>query len=183
MYNMQITLMFDGLREGHEPHRHLATQAAIAFLETGSPHLITAVPGLVKPLRLAMQTYEPHLVAHACNMLCRLIKSHPKVGPALRPHFKRFLPYLGLFRPRCMTVHLPPPFCLPPCGSFTGRGDAPEAGGRSCGVCGAPVDRTYDAAMKAKETLAARAANAHLMDKDVKTGEAKHPLKGRWSKK
>ena len=175
--------MFDGLREGHEPYRHLATQAAIAFLETESPYLSAAVPGLVKPLRLAMQTYEPHLVAHAMFMLGRLIKSHPKVGPALRPHFKRFLPYMALFRPRNITVHLPPPFCLPPCGSFTGRGDAPEAGGRSCGICGTPVDRAYDRAKSAKETLAARAENAHLLDVDVVTGEAKHPAKGRWSKK
>jgi hypothetical protein len=60
-----------GLREGHEPYRHLATQAACAFLDTRSPHLVKAVPALVKPLRLALQTYEPALVGHALLMLQR----------------------------------------------------------------------------------------------------------------
>ncbi len=60
-----------GLREGHEPYRHLATQAAQAFLDTGAPHLPAAAPELVRPLRLALQTYEPSLVGHAVLMLQR----------------------------------------------------------------------------------------------------------------
>eukprot|EP00955_Chlamydomonas_euryale_P101158 365326-Chlamydomonas_euryale.AAC.11 len=58
-----------GLREGHEPYRHLATQAALAFLATGSPHIVKAAPRLVQPLRYGMQTYEPHLFGHAVHML------------------------------------------------------------------------------------------------------------------
>ena len=113
----------------------------------------------------------------------RLILSHPGVGPALRPFLPKMLPYLALFRPRNFTVHLPPPFCLPPCGSFTGRGDAPEAGSRSCAVCGIPVDREYDNGAQAKQAMAARAANAHLMEQELPKGTSKHPVKGRWSKK
>lgn len=44
-----------GLREGHEPYRHLATQAAQAFLDTGSPFLPKAAQAMAKPLRLALQ--------------------------------------------------------------------------------------------------------------------------------
>jgi hypothetical protein len=66
-----VSVAVIGLREGHEPYRHLATQAAIAFLETRSPHLLKAGPALVKPLRLALQTYEPSLVGHALLMLQR----------------------------------------------------------------------------------------------------------------
>lgn len=70
-FTEQVALMFDGLREGHEPWRHLATQASLAFLATGSPHLVVAAPRLAKPLRLGLQTYEPHLVGHAVDMLKR----------------------------------------------------------------------------------------------------------------
>ena len=70
-FTEQVSLMFDGLREGHEPWRHLATQASLAFLATGSPHLVAAASRLAKPLRLGLQTYEPHLVGHAVDMLKR----------------------------------------------------------------------------------------------------------------
>lgn len=60
-----------GLREGHEPYRHLATQAVTAFCDTGSPALAAAVPSLIRPLRLALQTYEPSLVGHALLLLQR----------------------------------------------------------------------------------------------------------------
>ncbi len=115
-------------------------------MATGSPHLVAAVPQLLRPLRLGLQTYEPHIVGHTLMMLQELLKSHPQVGPALRPFYPRLLPYMGLFRPRKFVVHLPPPFCLAPCGSFSGRGEAPDAGGRSCLVCGSPVDKEYDGA-------------------------------------
>lgn len=177
--------MFDGLREGHEPYRHLATQACLAFLETGSPHLIAAGPKSVKPMRLALQTYEPHLVGHMLTIIKRLLRSHPGVGPALCPHFPHLLPYMALFRPRRFNLHLPPPFCLPPCGSFTGRGDAPEAGGRACKVCGAPVDKSFDMKKRYAAAHEARAGNAHLFDIELpkEGGSSGGLIKGRPSKK
>jgi hypothetical protein len=60
-----------GLREGHEPYRRLATLAMREFLATRSPHLAAAVPVVTRALRLALQTYEPHLVGHALLMLQR----------------------------------------------------------------------------------------------------------------
>ncbi|KAF5827744.1 hypothetical protein DUNSADRAFT_150 [Dunaliella salina] len=65
----QLALMFDGLREGHEPYRHLATEAVHAFLRTRSPHLKAAATECLPGLRLALQTYEPSLVGHALLML------------------------------------------------------------------------------------------------------------------
>lgn len=61
--------MYAGLREGHEPYRHLATITAQVFLDTGSPFIVKAVPKLVRPLRLGLQTYEPHLAGHMMYML------------------------------------------------------------------------------------------------------------------
>jgi hypothetical protein len=59
------------MREGHEPYRHLATHAANAFLKTRSSLLVKAAPLLARPIRLGLQTYEPHLVGHMISMLKR----------------------------------------------------------------------------------------------------------------
>jgi hypothetical protein len=67
--HLRASCVLAGLRDGHEPYRHLATQAANAFIATQSPHVAAAVPLLVKPLRLALQMYEPSLVGHALVML------------------------------------------------------------------------------------------------------------------
>lgn len=179
----QLVLAFDGLREGHEPYRHLATQAAKAFLATGSNYLVTAAPLLATPIRLGLQTYEPSLVGHILLMMQGLLRAHPGVGPALQPSFPHFLPYLGLFRPRNISVHLPPPFCLPPTGSFNGSGASPNAGGRKCNVCGIPVDKDLDGERQRLKVAKARAGNAHLMDTDLATAHRppRHPLNGRKS--
>lgn len=49
------------------------------------------------------------------------------MGPALRPHLKHLLPYMGLFRSVAhnFTLHLPPPFCVPSTGCFSGKGVLP----------------------------------------------------------
>jgi hypothetical protein len=172
--------MFDGLREAHEPYRHLATQAALAFLATKSPFLAKAAPKLVRPLRYAMQTYEPHLFGHAVWMLAKLLRSHPRVGRALRPHLTHFLGYMGLFRGLGQTVHLPPPFCVAPAGSFTGRETAATSKIRACPVCSAPLDK--DAVRLARMALdaAARNGNAHrLNDPQPVPSPPRSPAKGR----
>jgi len=179
----QLALMYEGIREGHEPWRHLATQAASAFLDTGSKFLVDAVPAVITPLRLALQTYEPSLVGHACLMLQRLVRAHKGVGRALVPHLKHLLPVLALFRKKRFVVHLPPPFCLGAAGSFTGSGEAPETGGRACPVCRVPVDKVADKSVHAARSRAAQLANPHLLNEPPPPEYSRNPLKGRWSQK
>ena len=179
----QLVLMYEGLREGHEPFRHLATNAAMAFLSTQSQFIVDSVERLMKPINLALSTYEPHLVGHMLTMIQGLLKSHPGVGPAFRPHLDKILPYLALFRPRNFTLHLPPPFCLPSSGSFTGNGVPPKSGARTCGVCGCPVDKDLKALKEKQKMEEQRNLNAHLMDEPVSQHKSRNPLNGRKSKK
>ncbi|KAJ9529293.1 hypothetical protein QJQ45_007974 [Haematococcus lacustris] len=190
----QLSLMFEGgwfmsramrvcLREGHEPYRHLASQAALAFLATRSPHLVSALPSLVPPLRLALQTYEPSLVGHALLMLQRLLRAHPGVGSALAPHLRHLLPVLALFRRRHFELQLPPPFCLAPAGSFTGSGLAPEAGARKCTVCGYPVDKEVASQQARAQFQAAAEANPHLLDSPRQQEFKRAAWRGRASKR
>ena len=69
-----------GLREGHEPFRLLATEAAMAFLRTRSLHLRAAAPACVPALRAALQTYEPSLAGHALLMLQRWVCARACMG-------------------------------------------------------------------------------------------------------
>lgn len=183
LFIKQLTLMWHGLREGHEPYRHLATKALQAFLDTQSPYIVEAIKDLIQPLTLAFQTYEPHLVGHMLLMLQHLLKSHPGVAPALQPYLVRILPYLGLFRPKNFTLHLPPPFCLPSSGSFTGNGIACKSGKRKCGVCGCPVDKDLDAERRQQRAEMARKGNAHLLEDAIPAHQPRNPLKGRRSEK
>ena len=179
----QLVLMYEGLREGHEPYRHLATCAANAFLKTESNYIVDAVERLMKPITLGLQTYEPHLVGHMLLMLQTLLKSHPSVGPTFRPFLHKILPYLALFRPRNFSLHLPPPFCLPSTGSFSGRGAPPKSGARTCNVCGHPVDKETKVLRQQLRAEDARKKNAHLLDESVPEYTPKNPLNGRKSKK
>ena len=125
-----------GAREGHAPHRHLATQLISVLLSLQSPThrgdraaatlrlqtrlILPALPALVQPIRLALNTFEPHLVCHMLQLLQRLLRSHPAAGAALAPAFRKWLPALALFWGRRQRVLLPPPVCLPPTGRRTG---------------------------------------------------------------
>ncbi|MEW5316788.1 MAG: hypothetical protein WDW38_008138 [Sanguina aurantia] len=179
----QLALMFDGLREGHEPYRHLATSAATAFLATGSPHLLHAVPALVAPLKLGLNTCSPPLVGHTLLVIQRLLLSHPRMGPHLAPHYKHLLPVMALFRSTAAQLDLPPPFCVGPTGSFTGTGSDPEASSRSCPVCGSPVDKEHASRVARASAMRQQDSNAALADKPLPRVTKRNALQGRRSKR
>ena len=179
----QLVLMYEGLREGHEPYRHLATCAAKAFLKTESSYIVDAVDRLMKPITLGLQTYEPHLVGHMLMMVQALLRSHPAFGPTFRPFLPKILPYLALFRPRSFMLHLPPPLCIPSTGSFAGTGVSSKSGSRTCNVCEHPIDKETKALRQQAKAEEARRQNAHLFDESLPQRNPRYPLNGRKSKK
>lgn len=89
-------------------------------------HLYTSTP-------LACSTCAPEYAAQQhtgvlCACLCRLLQTNSSVGPALVPHYKHLLPAMVLLLRHgeggtagmSKRLLLPPPYCLPPVGSFTG---------------------------------------------------------------
>ncbi|KXZ46601.1 hypothetical protein GPECTOR_42g812 [Gonium pectorale] len=162
-FRQQLRLTFDGIREGHEPYRFLATRAAEALLSCPGrgPQVAAAVPDLVAPLKLCLNTLQPELVGGLLLLLAKLLRCHPAVPPAMAPFLRHLLPPLALFRGHNrLRLELPSPVCVASTGTFSGRGVPPEAGGRSCRVCRAPVDRVLDAA-------AARAAAAEALARNA----------------
>ncbi|GIL68371.1 hypothetical protein Vafri_21671 [Volvox africanus] len=157
-FRQQLALAFDGAREGHEPFRFLASRAVEAFLAaapTRGSQVAAAVPELVAPLKLCLNTMQPQLVGGLLLLLIRLLRCHPAVPVALAPYCRHLLPGLAVFRSHRRPLELPAPVCLPPTGSFSGSGAPHGSASRSCRVCGAPVYREYDKS-EARETEVAK---------------------------
>lgn len=93
-----LPLLMEGVREGHEPFRRLATNAVMELLDTRSEHLLPALPKCVLPLKRALETYEPSLVGHAMLVLQAVLAAHPGAGRVLTPYYGHFCPIMGLFR-------------------------------------------------------------------------------------
>lgn len=84
---------------------------------------------------------------------CRLLLTNESVGPALVPHYKHLLPAMTLLmgsergissgRHSPSTAQLskrlllPPPYCVPPVGAFSGCGSPLLGSPSCCAVCGA----------------------------------------------
>jgi len=66
-----LALMLEGVRDGHEPFRFLATQAALELCATRSRHLPKSAAAAARPLRLALNTMEPSLFGTALLLLQR----------------------------------------------------------------------------------------------------------------
>jgi hypothetical protein len=124
-----------GTREGHEPYRHLATQLALQLLAVSdgmhgsqaratpglrSKLLLPCLPQLVTPIRLGLQTREPHLVGHMLCLIQSLLRSHPRVAGLLAPHSGKWMPAIAVFWGRRQRLALPPPNCLPSTGRHDG---------------------------------------------------------------
>ncbi|GLI63604.1 hypothetical protein VaNZ11_006612, partial [Volvox africanus] len=148
-FRQQLALAFDGVREGHEPFRFLASRAVedlLAAAPTRGSQVAAAAPELVAPLKLCLNTMQPQLVGGLLLLLIRLLRCHPAVPVALAPYCRHLLPGLAVFRSHRRPLKLPAPVCLPPTGSFSGSGAPHGSASRSCRVCRAPVYREYDKA-------------------------------------
>ncbi|GIM01709.1 hypothetical protein Vretimale_6449 [Volvox reticuliferus] len=148
-FRQQLALAFDGVREGHEPFRFLASRAVedlLAAAMTRGSQVAAAVPELVAPLKLCLNTMQPQLVGGLLLLLIRLLRCHPAVPVALAPYCRHLLPGLAVFRSHRRLLELPAPVCLPPTGSFSGSGAPHGSVSRSCRICGVPVYREYEKA-------------------------------------
>lgn len=67
---MKICLSI-GVREGHDAYRFLAVEAAKALLQAGKGKLGGLAMALVPPIRTALNTFEPGLVATMLDLLQR----------------------------------------------------------------------------------------------------------------
>jgi len=97
-YHHYLPIFFDGCREKEEPYRFLAVQGAYDMMEKGGSKLLPVVPQLIVPIKIALNTRDPQLMATMMKILQVLVLSGEMIGEALVPYYRQILPVFNIFR-------------------------------------------------------------------------------------
>jgi hypothetical protein len=97
-YHHYLPIFFDGLREKEDPYRFLAVQGTYDMLEKGGSKILPVVPQLIVPVKTALNTREPELMATMIKVLQTLVLSGEMIGEALVPYYRQILPVFNIYR-------------------------------------------------------------------------------------
>jgi len=97
-YHHYLPIFFDGLREKEDPYRFLAVQGTYDMLEKGGSKILPVVPQLIVPIKTALNTRDPELMATMMKVIQTLVLSGEMVGEALVPYYRQILPVFNIFR-------------------------------------------------------------------------------------
>jgi len=97
-YHHYLPIFFDGLREKEEPYRFLAVQGTYDMLEKGGAKVLPVVPQLIIPVKTALNTRDPELMATMMKVLQELVVSGEMIGEALVPYYRQILPVFNIYK-------------------------------------------------------------------------------------
>jgi hypothetical protein len=97
-YHHYLPIFFDGLREKEDPYRFLAVQGTYDMLEKGGSKILPVVPQLIVPIKTALNTRDPELIATMIKVVQTLVLSGEMIGEALVPYYRQILPVFNIFR-------------------------------------------------------------------------------------
>jgi len=97
-YHHYLPIFFDGLREKEDPYRFLAVQGTYDMLEKGGSKLLPVVPQLIVPVKTALNTRDPELMATIMKVLQVLVTSGEMIGEALVPYYRQILPVFNIYK-------------------------------------------------------------------------------------
>eukprot|EP00274_Cyanoptyche_gloeocystis_P002841 CAMPEP_0196660528 /NCGR_PEP_ID=MMETSP1086-20130531/40191_1 /TAXON_ID=77921 /ORGANISM="Cyanoptyche gloeocystis , Strain SAG4.97" /LENGTH=361 /DNA_ID=CAMNT_0041994981 /DNA_START=36 /DNA_END=1118 /DNA_ORIENTATION=- len=93
-----ILLFAEGLREKEDPYRFLAIQGIFDLLQFHSSKVISLLPKLIIPIKVALNTRDPDIVCVVAQLLRHLVQlEYGQVGKALVPYLRHILPVFNLF--------------------------------------------------------------------------------------
>jgi hypothetical protein len=97
-----LPLFVDGLREKEDPYRFIAVQGTYDLLEYASvERVIPVVPQLILPIKQALDTRDPEVIATTCKVIQTLVLLEGgsyEIGEALVPYYRQLLPAMNLFK-------------------------------------------------------------------------------------
>merc|ERR1711957_238242 len=96
-YHHYLPIFFDGIREKEEPYRFLSIQGLHDMLEKGGSKILPVVPQLIIPIKTALNTRDPEIVAPTLKIIQTLVLSGDMIGEALVPYYRQLLPVLNIF--------------------------------------------------------------------------------------
>ena len=95
-----LPLLLDGLRDAAPGAAYVALRGAIELAGTSSRRgtLPPLMPAAVPALKAAFDLRERSVMCAALRLLTLVLRSDPRCGRALRPHYKQLLPALAAFK-------------------------------------------------------------------------------------
>jgi len=97
-YHHYLPMFFDGLREKEDPYRYIAVQGTYDMLEKGGSKVLPVVPQLIVPIKTAMNTRDPEIIATVLKVLQALVLSGEMIGEALVPYYRQILPVFNIYK-------------------------------------------------------------------------------------
>jgi len=68
------------------------------MLEKGGSKILPVVPQLIIPLKTALNTRDPEVIATVLKVLQKLVLAGEMIGEALVPYYRQILPMFNLFK-------------------------------------------------------------------------------------
>jgi hypothetical protein len=99
-YHHYLPIFFDGLREKEEPYKFMAHQGCYDLLKGGGSKVLPTIPQLIIPLKTALNTRDPEIIASTLKVLQQLVISGDLIGEALVPYYRQILPIFNLYKTR-----------------------------------------------------------------------------------
>eukprot|EP00775_Hariotina_reticulata_P008813 gene8813-8992_t len=96
-YHHYLPIFFDGIRETQDPYRFLAIKGVEDLLAAGGPRILPVIPQLIIPIKTALNTRDPAVIAVCLQLLQKLVLSGELVGQALVPYYRQILPIFNLY--------------------------------------------------------------------------------------
>lgn len=103
-FHHYLPIFFDGLREKEEPYRFLAVEGVFDMLQHGGQKILPVIPQLIIPLKTALNTRDPSVIAITLKVLQQVVVSGELIGEALVPYYRQILPVLNIFKSKNVNI-------------------------------------------------------------------------------
>ena len=103
-FHYYLPKFFDGIREKEEPYRFLAIQGSYELLDNGGTKILPVIPQLIIPVKVALNTRDPEIIAITLKLIQKLVLSAPMVGEAMVPYYRQILPIFNLFKNKNINI-------------------------------------------------------------------------------
>ena len=97
-YHHYLPIFFEGIREKTDPYRFLSVQGVFDMLEAGGAKVLPVIPQLIIPIKTALNTRDPEIIAITLKILQALVTCSDTIGEALVPYYRQILPIMNLFK-------------------------------------------------------------------------------------
>lgn len=97
-YHHYLPIFFEGIREKQDPYRFLSVQGVFDMLDKGGAKVLPVIPQLIIPIKTALNTRDPEVIAITLKILQSLVTCSDTIGEALVPYYRQILPVMNLFK-------------------------------------------------------------------------------------